>query len=248
MNVMPFQPYDAIMLLVLGGCVAWGAWKGFAWQLASLASIFLSYFVALNFRNQLAQAIQLQPPLNIFAAMLALFLGCSLVVWLAFNFVSELIERVKLKEFDRQVGAVFGFLKGAVLCVIVTLFGVTLLDQRSQQQICSSRSGYYIAVLLDRLDALMPREIHQVLAPYIQEFEQKEQQYGPGWTDQRPGYDGYNGGGYGANPPAYDPRSGQGGGYEYGPAYPSGYDPSRDYPPQDYSPRTAQPYSDSYRR
>ena len=41
---------------------------GFAWQVASLASIFLSYVIALNFRGQLAQAIQLQPPLNIFAA------------------------------------------------------------------------------------------------------------------------------------------------------------------------------------
>jgi uncharacterized membrane protein required for colicin V production len=247
MNAMPFQPYDILMLLVLAGCVIWGAWKGFAWQVASLASIFLSYVIALNFRGQLAQAIQLQPPLNIFAAMLALFLGSSLVVWLAFNFVSEMIERVKLKEFDRQVGAVFGLLKGVVLCVIVTLFGVTLLDQRTQQQICTSRSGYYIAVLLDRLDPLMPREIHQVLAPYVNEFEQKEQQYAPqnapDWSDRGPGYDGYNGGGYGAYQDPYEPRTGQGSEPEYRSAYPSDYDPARDNPA-----RTAQPYPDSYRR
>ena len=43
------QPYDIVMLIVLALAIVWGAWKGLAWQIASLASIVLSYMVALNF-------------------------------------------------------------------------------------------------------------------------------------------------------------------------------------------------------
>src|SRR5690242_1943846 len=84
----PMQAYDIFMLLVLVAAVIWGFWKGFAWQLASLASIALSYFVALNFRTPVAgmvtQATNAGPPWNIFLAMLILFLATALVVWISF--------------------------------------------------------------------------------------------------------------------------------------------------------------------
>ena len=83
------QAYDIFMLIVLGVAVVWGAWKGLAWQIASLASIALSYFVALNFRQPLAGVINASPPWNVFLAMLILFLGTGLVVWVGFNLASE---------------------------------------------------------------------------------------------------------------------------------------------------------------
>jgi membrane protein required for colicin V production len=105
--------------------------------------------------------------------MLILFLGTSLVVWLGFNLVAEVIEKVKLKEFDRQIGAIFGLAKGVLLCVLITLFGVTLLSEPQRQAICTSKSGYYIAVLLDKADGVIPGELHQVLDPYIDRLDAK---------------------------------------------------------------------------
>jgi membrane protein required for colicin V production len=166
------QPYDILMLIVLAAAVAWGAWKGLAWQIASLSSIALSYFVALRFRGQLAGVISAAPPWNIFLSMLILFLGTGLIVWIGFNFISELIEKVKLKEFDRQLGALFGAGKGVLLCVLITLFSVALLSDAQRQAICNSRSGYYIALLLDRADMVIPAELHQVLDPYLDKFDQ----------------------------------------------------------------------------
>lgn len=166
------QGYDFVMIAVLVGAVAWGAWKGFAWQVASTASMVLSYFVALNFRTPLSQIIKTDPPWNVFVSMLILFLGTSLVVWLCFNFVSQAIEKMKLKEFDRQVGAILGLAKGVILCVLITLFSMSLLDQQRRQAIINSRSGMYISQLLAKADAIMPREIRQVLAPYVDGLEQ----------------------------------------------------------------------------
>jgi membrane protein required for colicin V production len=186
------QAYDILMLIVLGLAVMWGAWKGLAWQIASILSLALSYFVALHFRMPLAGIINASPPWNIFSSMLILFLGTGLVVWIAFNLVSEAIERVKLKEFDRQLGAIFGAAKGVILCVLVTLFSVALLGDDQRRAICSSKSGYYIAVLIDRADVMIPRELHQVLGPYIDRLDREiphDHTVGqtgplpPAWTD-----------------------------------------------------------------
>jgi membrane protein required for colicin V production len=167
------QAYDLFMLIVLVGAVVWGAWKGFAWQVASLASMVASYVVALTFRQPLSGFINASPPWNIFLSMLILFLGTSLIVWIGFNLVAELIEKVKLKEFDRQVGALFGLAKGVLLCVLITLFAVTLLSEPQRQAICNSKSGYYIAVLLDKADAVIPGEVHGVLDPYIDRLDRE---------------------------------------------------------------------------
>jgi membrane protein required for colicin V production len=165
------QAYDVLMLIVVVLAIVWGAWKGLAWQVASIASIALSYVIALRFRAPLSGVINAAPPWNIFLSMLILFLGTGLIVWLGFNLVSEFIERVKLKEFDRQLGAVFGAAKGVLLCVLVTLFSVALLGDAQRQAICQSRSGYYIAVLLDRANPLIPHELHEVLAPYLDRLD-----------------------------------------------------------------------------
>lgn len=164
--------YDLIMILVLAAGVLLGMWKGLAWQVASLASIFASYFIAMRFRTPLAAQIDAESPWNMFLAMLILYLGSALVIWLAFRLVSNAIEKVKLKEFDRHAGAVLGGARGVIWCVIVTLFAVTLLGEEQQQQIIGSRSGYYIALLLDKAHAIMPDEVHQVVGPYIHKLDE----------------------------------------------------------------------------
>ena len=142
--------YDIIMLVVLGAATAWGIYKGLAWQIASFASIIVSYVVAFQFRGVLAAQINAEPPWNLYLAMLILYLGTSLIVWVAFRLVKETIEKVKLKEFDQHVGGVLGFAKGVVLCIIITLFAVTLMGEREQQAIVNYHSGYYMAVLLEK--------------------------------------------------------------------------------------------------
>jgi len=165
-------PYDILMILVLAGATVFGAWKGMAWQIASLSSLAVSYFVALRFSPQLAPLFGQQAPLNRFLAMLAIYLGTSLVIWMAFRIVAGVIDRVKLKEFDRQVGALFGFAKGALLCVAITFFAVTL-SALARDKVLESRSGPTIARLLNRAPAVMPPELHDMLRPYMERMEKE---------------------------------------------------------------------------
>ncbi len=174
------QTYDVIMLAVLIIATLFGMWKGMAWQLASLASLVLSYAVALRFSSRIAPWFGDQQPWNRFLAMLVLYIATSLVIWILFRLVADFIDRVKLKEFDRQLGAAFGLAKGVLLCIAITLFAVAMLPDVQKQSILTSRSGYYIGVLLDRTHAVMPEEIHDILHPYIHKIEERLDPESPG--------------------------------------------------------------------
>lgn len=169
------QVYDVLMIVVLIATTVFGMWKGMAWQIASLASLVLSYFVALRFADQVAPTFQgiAPPPLNKFVAMLLIYMATSFVIWTLFRFVSGIIDRVKLESFDRQMGAIFGFAKGVLLCTAITFFAVSLLPQAQKEQILASQAGRYIVVLLDKTDAIVPPEIHDVIGPYLHRINQE---------------------------------------------------------------------------
>ena len=167
--------YDMLMLVVLASATIFGVIKGFAWQVASLASIVVSYFVAYNYRNDIASRIDAQYPWNIFLGMLLAYAGVSFANWIVFRLVSGTIDKVRLKEFDRHLGGLFGFGKGVLLCVIITMFAMTLLDANKQQAICQSRSGYYISKILANADGLLPAEVDQIVGPLLARLEQQLQ-------------------------------------------------------------------------
>ena len=139
-----------------------------AWQLAALASVVLSGIVAIHGGARWPPTLGAQSPWNRCVAMLLLYVGTSLVVWLLFNLVSGFMARLRLKEFDRQLGGVFGAVKGVLWCVVITFFAVTL-SEPGRQAVLKSYSGYYIAVLTERARPILPQEVRAVLGKYIDE-------------------------------------------------------------------------------
>ncbi len=172
MESLPLQPYDIGMLAVLLIAVVLGAWKGMAWQLASLASLVLSAAVAIRFSGPLAPMFGGSEPWNRFVAMFVLYLAVSLLVWVVFRMISHAIDRVQLREFDRQAGALFGGLKGVALCLIITFFAVTL-SEAARQAVLKSKSGYYIAKLIQRAEPVLPEEVRGALGGYIEELDRR---------------------------------------------------------------------------
>lgn len=171
------QFYDLIMLAVLGLAVFFGYWKGFAWQLASLTAIIVSYMVARNFNEPVAKMIGGDPSWNRFLAMFILFTGTSLLIWLGFGFVKGTIEKLHLKGFDRQFGAILGFVKGFIICTLITLFAVSLLGESAGRMICTSVSGNYIARVLSHTGGVVPKEIEGYVSPYIDKFQKEMDEY-----------------------------------------------------------------------
>lgn len=164
------------MLIVLGMSTIFGAIKGLAWQIASLASIVVSYIVACRYRGQVAQMIDTQPPWNMFLAMLILYAGTGFVIWVGFRLMSSAIDKIRLKTFDRHLGALFGLGKGVVFCLLITMFAMTLLGARQQAAICQSRSGYYISAFLDKAVVILPEEVHSTIGGYLAKLDNQLKQ------------------------------------------------------------------------
>ena len=91
---MAIDSYDMVMLGLLATAGILGYFKGIVWQIAWIAGICLSSYVSLRFSGELAPYVGQQPPWNRLLAMLALYVGTSLVVWVVFRFVSSLIDAV----------------------------------------------------------------------------------------------------------------------------------------------------------
>ena len=179
------ERYDICMLAVLLGATLLGAWKGMALQVASATSLVVSYLVALRFSPQIAHHFGEQAPLNRFIAMFVLYIGTSFVIWIAFRLLSGFLDRLRLREFDRQLGALFGLAKGVLLCVAITFFAVTL-SAKGRDLVLESHSGQYITILLDQAHTVMPAELHDLIGPYLHKLGDELEPDGKSDSKPRP--------------------------------------------------------------
>lgn len=179
---MAVEGYDLVMIGILAVAALLGYFKGMVWQLAWIAGIVASSFVALRFAPQFAHLFGQQEPWNRFLAMLALYVGTSLAVWIVFRLVSGFINAIHLSAFDHQLGLLLGLAKGALLCVVVTFFAVTLAPDY-RHQIVASRSGRFVAEIIVRADSYLPKDIHDTVEPFVDQFERQFAQPGMGRTD-----------------------------------------------------------------
>lgn len=169
---MAIDGYDLVMIGLLAGAAVLGYFKGIVWQLAWIAGIAASSWVALRFGGPLAPFVGQQGPWNKLVAMLALYLATSLAVWLLFRVVASFIDAIHLSAFDHQLGLLLGLAKGVLLCVVVTFFAITLAPGY-REQIVASRSGRLVAELIVRADQFLPREVIEVVDPYVQRFREQ---------------------------------------------------------------------------
>ena len=172
---MALEGYDLVMLGILAAAALLGYFNGLVWQLAWIAGIVASSSVSFRFGAVLAPYFGHQAPWNRFAAMLAIYAGTSIAVWLVFRVVSQAINAVHLSAFDHQMGLLLGLAKGALLCVVVTFFSVTLAPAY-RDQIVASKSGRLVAQLIVRADTYLPKEIHDTVDPFVKQFEKQFEQ------------------------------------------------------------------------
>ena len=102
--------------------------------------------------------------------MAVLYVITAGAIWILFRLVSNIIDRVKLKEFDRQLGATFGLAKGVLYCVVITFFAVTL-SESSRQVVLASRSGDLIARGIRNANPILPEDVRKYLGEYIDELD-----------------------------------------------------------------------------
>lgn len=167
---MAIEGYDLVMLGILAAAAVLGYFKGLVWQIAWIAGIAASTYVALRFGGPLSPFFGQQAPWNKLIAMLALYVATSFAVWLIFRVISGAINAIHLSAFDHQLGLLLGLAKGVLLCVVITFFTVTLAPGY-RDQIVASRSGRIVAEIIVRADRYLPKDVVETVDPFVKQFE-----------------------------------------------------------------------------
>ncbi|MGL6226236.1 MAG: CvpA family protein [Thermoguttaceae bacterium] len=168
------QIFDLIVLALLAWMTLRGLMLGMVSQLASLVALALSWAVATQFSPNLAPLISAEPPWNKICAMLILFLGTTVAIMVLKRCVAGVLKTVRLQNFDRLLGAVFGLLKGVILCLIITFFAVTLSD-RSKTMVFDSVCGTYLVHGVDKVGALLPDDANILVKKSLDGFRERVQ-------------------------------------------------------------------------
>lgn len=190
--------YDIFVIAILIVGMVRGAVRGVVWQLAGIAGIVLCLVFAETISAIGAPLVNLEPPLNQWVVM---FVAYLLFSFLSFGFarlINSALEKAELKEYNKHLGAIFGLVKGAALCLVITFFLVTL-SETTRQWLQNSRSARYAAIVMDRLHPVMPEKLRGALDKYIHDLDADDLdlQYADGDHD-------HSGGGLPWAPPVED--------------------------------------------
>ena len=162
--------FDLVILAVLVLLTIRGGMKGMVSQIVSVGSYFVGWIVASRFAFAVAPMIPAEEPWNRIGAMLLLFAGTMIAVRFLHKRIETSLEKLHLKEFNRQMGALLGLLKGVLICMVITFFAV-MLTERSRQSVFESKSGKYIASLITKTGAFIPGDTCKLLKTQIALFD-----------------------------------------------------------------------------
>jgi membrane protein required for colicin V production len=162
---MTFSVYDGIMLAIVVYAVIHGAVKGIAWQLAPIASIVLGYLFAVPLSAATAPWFG-EPPLNRVFSLIVMYTLVSLGVYLIARSLRESIEKTKLVEFDRHLGALLGGVKGVLFTTVLTV-ALLSVSPTAAGFIVKSESHTIASRIVNIVCPLLPQDVHRVIDPYL---------------------------------------------------------------------------------
>ncbi|HWL07116.1 MAG TPA: CvpA family protein [Planctomicrobium sp.] len=158
--------FDIVVVGILIFFTMRGAVKGVIFQLASLAGIVLCFVFANGISEVAGPYVHLEPPLNNWVIFAVSYLGFTFICYMIARALHDWMEKAKLKDVDRHLGAVFGFLKGVVLSLVLT-FVVVTMSVSARESLKNSYSGRYAAIIMDKLHPIMPKRLHDAVDEYI---------------------------------------------------------------------------------
>jgi membrane protein required for colicin V production len=161
----PLSWLDWALAAVLAASVVIGCWRGFVFECLSLAGWLVAWFAAQWAAPQLGPHLPAGTAgsaLNLAAAFGAAFVA-ALVLWaLLARLIRMLLRATPLSLPDRLLGAVFGFLRGAVLLLAVaTVVGLTPAAQSASWR--GSHGARWLSMALQTLKPLLPEPAARLL-------------------------------------------------------------------------------------
>ena len=160
-----FTAYDGVMALIVFFTVVHGYWKGATWQIAPIMSLVLGYMIAMPMSVTMAHYFG-DPPQNRLFALVSIYIGVALIVYLMVRSFRAGIEKAKLTEFDRHIGALLGFVKGVLVTLAATVI-LLIYSSTARDLILKSESSTIAAKIINAVYPILPQALHTLLRPYL---------------------------------------------------------------------------------
>ena len=151
-----------------------GAWKGFAWQVASVISPVAGIALGWPLSEKLAPHLEAASPFDRWAAFAILFVLVSMVVYLLALGIRKTLERAGLRPWDRHLGFLAGGLKGFALAVFLTAAGLALFADQSER-VRATRMGRLMTAAVRSVDPALPPAVGAILEPFRAPAPDREQ-------------------------------------------------------------------------
>jgi membrane protein required for colicin V production len=113
--------FDWLAVVVLALSLLWGAWRGLVHEVLGLLGWGVAFWVAQHYGPVLAPQLSVwsSEALRLAAAFFVLFLATVLLVAVLIWILGRVMSAVGLRPVDRLLGALFGFLRAALLLLAV---------------------------------------------------------------------------------------------------------------------------------
>lgn len=155
------------LALALGVCLslAVGAWRGFLYEVFSLAGWVAAFFIARWWAADVAIRLPMgaaSEGLRFAAAFVLVFVVAAFIAGLISWLIRKLAVKVGLRPVDRVLGAFFGLVRAAVLLVLLA-FGVTLTPLARHEAWVQSTGAQFFVGVAQQGKSMLPEELLKVL-------------------------------------------------------------------------------------
>jgi membrane protein required for colicin V production len=164
---------DIILVVILIAAAVNGFVKGFFVELASIASLILGIWAAVEFsdfvRHWLSKYINWSIDSMQIVSFILIFIFVVVVVHLIATLTEKFVKAIALSIFSRLAGAIFGVLKGAFILSILMIIiikienvTVTIIPEKAKKE---SRLYYPIENIAPNIFPFLRGELEQIPDP-----------------------------------------------------------------------------------
>jgi membrane protein required for colicin V production len=159
--------YDLLVLALVLGASLLGAWKGLAWQMASVLSPVVGLGAGWPLSAWLAPRMGVPAPLDRWMALAILYVALSLAVHLLALAFRKGLERSRLDAWDHHVGFVAGALKGFLLAILLTA-AVVASAPEAGEDVRSTRLGRVMGEVVAAIRPALPAGVREAVRPVLE--------------------------------------------------------------------------------
>ncbi len=115
------SPFDYFILTVLIVSSIYGVYRGLIKEVLSLTGLVLSFYLASNFDNSLANLVPIENKSDflIISAFILIFVSTLILTSLLIKIISKVLKFAGLSILNRFFGFIFGMARGLVVVLVI---------------------------------------------------------------------------------------------------------------------------------